>query len=136
MRVSSPIILLLLCCITDVVGMNSFDSVTGLDVTFTSSEIEEVESAAHTLFEVVSWMDWWLCSTTAMILEQHTDEDKSCSLFFAEARMQMIVIRIPAKTILKQHDAVLVKVKGNSDFFEVCMERHYYSSKNPATHPS
>ena len=39
-----------------------------LDVIFTSSKIEEVESAAYTLFEVMSWMDWWSYSTQAEVV--------------------------------------------------------------------
>ena len=39
--VSSPSILLLRCCITNLTGMKSFDSVSRSDVTFTSSEIKE-----------------------------------------------------------------------------------------------
>ena len=56
------------------------------DVTFTSSEIKKVESA--TLLEEVSWMDWSLYATWAIILKKCDDEVKCYCLFVAGAHKQ------------------------------------------------
>ena len=63
-------VLLLLHCISDLRRIKTFNSVTWSDAAFTSSEIEEVESATCTLFEEVSLMDWWLYAAGALILEK------------------------------------------------------------------
>ena len=61
---------------------------------FTSSKIEEVESAPCTLFEVASWMDWWLYAARAMVLERCTDEAKCYSLFVVGECTHMMVVCI------------------------------------------
>ena len=85
--------------------MMTFDSVARSDVIFFSSEIEKVESVAHTLFEVPSWMNWWLYAAWAMSLVKCNDEVKCCCLFVAGACTQLIVAStslILANTVLKQ----------------------------------
>ena len=60
--VTVPFVALLLCCITDLARLKTFDEfddVSRSDVLFTSTEIEEEveESAARTLLEALSRMD-------------------------------------------------------------------------------
>ena len=80
-----PAVMLLPRCITDLKGMKTSDLVSRSDVTFTSSEIEEVESAACTLLEASFW---------SVILEKCNDEAKCYCLFVAGARTQMMVALI------------------------------------------
>ena len=54
-------------------------------MTFATSEIEEVESAAHHILEVSSWMDWWICAAWSVVLPNCIVDAKCYSLFVAGA---------------------------------------------------
>ena len=54
-------------------------------MTFTSSEIDEVDSTAHTLLVASFWIDWWMYAAWSLILERYDDEAECYDLFLAGA---------------------------------------------------
>ena len=59
---TAPQLLLLPWRITELSGMRSYEIILRMDVTFTFSEMEEVEASVRILLEAASWVDWWLFS--------------------------------------------------------------------------
>ena len=47
--------------------MRLYENISRSGVTFTSSELEEVEATLKILLEATSWIDWWLFTTYSLV---------------------------------------------------------------------
>ena len=60
--------LLLLRCITELLGIRTYNNLPRRDESLTCSKMKEVEPSARTLLEATLWMDWWLFSAWSLVM--------------------------------------------------------------------
>ena len=105
--------------VTELRERKSFVYLSKAVMVFSSFKVEEGEAAVRALLET-TWMDWWAYAGKSLTPCDRYDTVQVKFLFIASARCQHLVFKtastIWVNALLKQHDAVLVKVKDNISF--------------------
>ena len=58
----------LICHVTEVAGVQSFENLNKTDVILSSSEAEDLTAAVWSIVEATFWMDWWNFAMKLMAL--------------------------------------------------------------------
>ena len=102
--------------VTAIASLRSFDILNRTNVIWSSCEAEDMEAAMHSIVEASSWMDWWTFAMQSLALQSSRDS----RLSLGGCRCQFLVAKTTstlwANIVLKQLDAVLVKVKDSLSF--------------------
>ena len=97
--------------------MCSLRNLNKTDEVFLALEAENLKAATRAVIEVMSWMDWWTCSSKSMALSDSSNLKKIKHLFVAGTYCQLLVAKtasaIWVNLLLKCHNAMLENLKGN-----------------------
>ena len=79
--------------IMEISGMYSFDNLNRTYVVFSASRTKNLEAAAKTIVEAMSWMDWWTCSAKSLAVLDFSEAKKVNCFFIAGIWCQLVVAR-------------------------------------------